>query len=305
MNKAHKTNNYDRMAVDIEHIFTKEICPYHRKKTGYAKRYVKRYVAAALIYSGCYCRLVDAGFIRGWFEEFELYWSSVLNGRPLFLHDFFYLLGVYRQRYQDVEVQKGAGKQTFLASWQSRDTLYQLFGAVRRYAYMPLHCYRYEKWIRHGDSILEYGCGVAPVAYSLLNYSLKRDLKITIADIRQINSHYARWRLNPDVQFVEIEPYENSLPLERFNIVFMLTVMEHLPDPLATVRNITASLKSDGLFIFDYILSDGTGLDTIEAVQQRGKVLDHIARNYDLVSGKLSLDESMGTTICRRILKNS
>jgi len=42
-----------------------------------------------------------------------------------------------------------------------------------------------------GDSILEYGCGVASVAHSLLHYGTKRNLKITIADIRQINSHYA------------------------------------------------------------------------------------------------------------------
>jgi len=43
------------------------------------------------------------------------------------------------------------------------------------------------------------------------------------------------------VSFLEIEPYENPLALDRFSIVFMITVIEHLPDPLATVQNFSHS----------------------------------------------------------------
>ena len=50
----------------------------------------------------------------------------------------------------------------------------------------------------------------------------------------------------------------------------MITVMEHLPNPLETVEMITMSLKKEGVLIFDYILGDGDGHDTIEAVTQRG-----------------------------------
>jgi len=300
MSIANKSNSYDQMAVDINSLFSKRISPFGKEFPGYFRRLFNRYLSAVLIVTGLYDRLVDAGFIRNWFEEFRDYWLTELKGRPLYLHDFYYLLGVYRQRYQMVETIEGAEKKGFLESWQNSNTLYQLFGAVRRYAYQPLHCYKFEKWIKHGDSVLEYGCGVAPVAHSLLYYGTKRNLDITIADIRQINSHYAKWRLGKRVKFLEIEPFENPFTRERFDAAFMVTVMEHLPDPLATVENITASLRSGGIFIFDYILGDGDGLDTVEAVQQRGQILEYIAKNYDLLTGELTEKKSMGTTVCKR-----
>ena len=79
----------------------------------------------------------------------------------------------------------------------------------------------------------------------------------------------------------------------------MITVMEHLPDPLNTVKNITSGLKSNGIFVFDYILGDGDGQDTIEAVEQRDAVLQYIDYHYDILSGAITKNESMGTTVCR------
>ena len=93
--------------------------------------------------------------------------------------------------------------------------------------------------LTNGNEILEYGCGIAPISHSLLKVSLKRNLNITIADIRQINFHYAIHRLGKNVEHFEIVPFENSIQKSKYNIVFMITVMEHLPDPLDTVKNIT------------------------------------------------------------------
>ena len=109
------------------------------------------------------------------------------------------------------------------------------------------------------NRILEYGCGIAPITYSLKNYSIKNDLRFNIADIRQINSHYAKWRLPKDVNFIEIKPYKNPFDnlKEKFDVVFLVTVMEHLPDPLEVVKNIHRSIKKGGYLLFDYILSDG------------------------------------------------
>jgi len=217
----------------------------------------------------------------------------------MYLHDFYYLLGVYRQRFQDVETPERAEKEAFLESWQKPDTMYQLFGAVRRFSRVPLHCRRFEKWINNGDTILEYGCGIAPISHSLLNVSTRRNLNITIADIRQINFHYAIHRLGKNVNHFEITPYENSIQKSKYNIIFMDTVMEHLPDPLETVNNVTNGLKQNGILVFDYILGDGDGQDTIEAVEQRGEVLQYINEHYELLSGALLENESMSKTVCR------
>jgi 2-polyprenyl-3-methyl-5-hydroxy-6-metoxy-1,4-benzoquinol methylase len=275
------TNKYDRIVADIDHLFEIKSAVLKKQPPGTIKRIINRYSAAILVKAGLYKRFVDSGILRGWFEEFKEYWSIVLEGRPLYLHDFYFLLGIYRQRFQSVETPAFSEKKQFLDSWQNRDTLYMLFGAVRRYGYRPLHCHRFEKWIAHGDSILEYGCGVAPIAHSLLHYGKRRNLDITIADIRQINSHFARWRFgnSKQIKFLEIVPYKNTLPRDCFNVVLLVSVMEHLPDPLTTIKNVTASLKTKGILIFDYILGDGDGQDTIEAVQQRDEVLDYIKNN--------------------------
>lgn len=295
-----KQNQYDRMAVDVNTLFERSLDYPLVNPPSYLKRVLNRYFAGALIKCRLYERLLDAGIIRFWFKEFKHYWIKVLEGRPLYLHDFFYLLGVYRQRFQDVETPDGAKVDEFLNSWQNRDTLYMLFGAVRRYAYQPLSGFSFEKWINSGDSVLEYGCGIAPIAHFLLNYSLKRDLKITIADIRQINSHYAKYCLGNLVRFLEIQPYQNPLEERSYDVVLMITVMEHLPNPVETVELITRSLKQEGVLIFDYILGDGDGQDTIEAVTQRGNVLDYIKAKYEILEGELLEDQSMGTIVCRK-----
>jgi len=300
MDKNKLNNKYDRMAVDVNSLFDTSFDLSSEKLPGYWKRLFNKYLTGALIKSGLYTRLVDAGFIRSWFYEFQQYWSDVLHGRPLYLHDFFYLLGVYRQRFQDVETPEEASIENFLDSWQSDDTLYMLFGAVRNYAYHPLSGYSFEKWVNSGDTILEYGCGIAPITKYLLNYSTKNNLEIDIADIRQINSHFARYCFGNAVHFFEIEPYKNPLHDKNYSVIFMITVMEHLPDPLKTIERITGSLKSKGVFIFDYILGDGDGQDTIEAVEQRNVVIDYIDANYDVLEGELLKDQSMGATVCRK-----
>jgi len=293
------SNFYDRISIDINSLFDSNIDSKKTKYPSYILRVFKRYLTAVLIKIGLYYPLIEAGFIISWFEDFKSYWYNVLNGRPLYLHDFYYLLGVYRQRFQTLVVPDQANKDTFLESWQNPIAMYQLFGYVRRCSREPLHCRQFEKWIKNGYNILEYGCGIAPISHSLLQLGIKRNLNITIADIRQINFHYAIYRLAGNVKHFEITPYKNSIPSKIYDIIFMITVFEHLPDPLDTLKNITAGLKSGGIFIFDYILGDGDGLDTIEGVIQREEVLQYLKKHYELLSGELLKKKSMGTTVCR------
>ena len=83
------------------------------------------------------------------------------------------------------------------------------------------------------------------------------NLKLYVADIKQINSHFARWRLGYEAKYLEIHPYKNALEnfSKQSNVVFLITVLEHLPDPLNVVKSIHASLKSGGFLIFDYLVN--------------------------------------------------
>jgi 2-polyprenyl-3-methyl-5-hydroxy-6-metoxy-1,4-benzoquinol methylase len=292
-------NKYDQMEVDINELFGHDCKVPAVEYPGYLRRISRRYITSFLMKNRHYARLVDASIIRSWFNEFELYWRNVLKGRPLYMHDFFYLLGVYRQRFQEVETPANSSEREFLDSWRKPETLYMLFGAVRRYAYDPMQLFYCEEYVQNGDSICEYGCGVAPITFSLMNYSKKRNLSFAIADIRQINSHFAKVRLGENAEFIDLQPFENNLPTERFNVVTLKEVMEHLPNPLDTVRSITESLKPNGILVFDYILGDGDGQDTIEAIEQRPDVLRFISHHFNVIEGQLLIDSSMDRTVCR------
>ena len=296
-------NKFDNLSVDINRLF--EDSNYVNSKssdTNLILKFIKRYFIGFLIFTKTYKVFINSGIILNWFEEFQSYWMNVLKGRPLYFHDFHFLLGVYRQKFQKVTTPENSTEKEFLNSWQNKDTIYQLFSAVRRFSYEPLHCYKYEKFIKNGDKLLEYGCGIAPITYSLKNFSIKSDLQFHIADIRQINSHFARWRLAKDVNFIEIKPYKNPLEdlKEKFDAVFLVTVMEHLPDPLEVVKNIHRSIKKGGYLLFDYILSDGNAQDTIEAVKQRDQVLNFINQNFDLKKGKLTNNQTINFAVVQK-----
>ncbi len=291
-------NKFDNMNINIPYLYKEEHCVKKFHPPGILKRIFNRYFTALLFKTGIYKRLINSGIILGWFDEFREYWLTILKGRPLSFHDFHYLLGVYRQKFQNVEVAENLSPSIFLKSWQNASNLALLFGSVKKYSYAPLYNYGFEKWLKNGDKILEYGCGIAPISYGLLKYGVKSNLDITIADIPQINGHYARWRLGNKVKFIEIEPYKDCLEQKKFfDVVFMTTVMEHLPDPLNVIKNITKHLNPGGTFVFDYILSEGEGLDTKEAVNERDQVIDYIESKYNFISGKISKGKSTTSVI--------
>ena len=295
-------NNYDKLEIKKGFLESTPKSFGIRKRRSYLERVFKRYLRGFLVKTKLQNFLIDSNIDNFWFKEFSTYWTNELEGRPLKLPDFHYLLGSYRSRFQDNETPEDSSVEVFLDSYQNNDCIYMLFGAVRRYAYEPFSGFKVEKYLKHNDSFLEYGCGFAPVSEFICRYSNKINIDLNIADINQINSHYARWRLPSDVNFINIEPYKDiNLEDNSMDCISLITVMEHLPDPLKVVMNLTRILKSGGYFIFDYILGDGDGQDTIAAVIQRPEVLDYIKANFKLIEGKFSINESMGTTVCRKL----
>jgi SAM-dependent methyltransferase len=295
-------NKFDKINIDINKLFQNDSTNTKYKRKNFLFRFLSRYFLGALILFNIHRRLINSGIFIGWFDEFKLYWQSVLKGRPLYFHDFHFLLGIYRQRFTTVTTPDYANEKDFLDSWQNKDTVYQLFGAVRRFSYEPLSCVKYEKYIKNNDTVIEYGCGIAPITDSLIKYSLLSNLKLYVADIKQINSHFARWRLGYKAKYLEIHPYKNALEnfSNQFNVVFLITVLEHLPDPLNVVKNIYKSLKPGGFLIFDYFLSDGKTQDTIEAVEQRKDVLDFMKNNFNLVKGNLDEEKTINFAVIQK-----
>jgi 2-polyprenyl-3-methyl-5-hydroxy-6-metoxy-1,4-benzoquinol methylase len=78
-------------------------------------------------------------------------------------------------------------------------------------------------------------------------------------------------------------------------------VLEHLPRPVAVLQHFYRALKPGGHLVFDYIRSEGKGLDTSTSLRDRLAALQFILDHFDIVSGEVRLDGSnVGATVARQ-----
>ena len=290
----HLGNLYDDVRIDIEEAHRNFVKP---NEPVFQKRSL--YLTGLLIRLGLWKRLVESGSIRDWFDEFHYYWVNNLGCRPLKLHDFFWLYSHYRAKFQTIGVTEHTDAQHFIETWQLHDIIYSIFHSAYKYALHPLSFFPYRKYIRHAKYVLEYGCGVAPITYSALKYGNLKKCMFTVADLRQFTFHYAKYRLSncKNVSFIDIQPDVLPKFSTRFDLVFAMAVLEHLLNPLQVVQHIHRNMSNRAYLIFDYIKSEGGGLDTTESIKERARVLEFIEDNFKLITGKIDKHDSMGTTI--------
>jgi SAM-dependent methyltransferase len=244
----------------------------------------------------------------GWFHEFGEYWTGVLGGRPLWgVDDFHFLRGWYRLHSQRNRVPDTDDAQVHLEAWQRPELLYQLFHQVYVGARYPvaeiLRLLRSEAGGRLA-STLEFGCATAPVTTDVLEFLHPRPLEATICDLQTVAFHFGAWRhaTNPNVHPLLLVPDDDfRLTLERpVDVVFCLTVFEHLNRPLETAQELADVLRPGGLLFFDYLKTSGGGLDTVHGARERERVLDFVGKRFDLVHGRLDPTRSTGLTVARK-----
>ena len=240
---------------------------------------------------GLHRRLVYANLRLDWFTEFQTYWCEALGNRAILPHDFFHLAGVYRQRLQTIEPDLGSDA-AHLESWRDARMVSYLFSHSYRQALQPLHAHRYARFLRRGWRVAEYGCGTAPILFALARRYRHLDLALVGADIPHLLFHFARWRFRDDrfVTMVSVNPSDDAALPGRYDAIFCLEVFEHLPRPLAVLRHFVDVLQPGGLLIFDYVRSEGTGLDTPTALRDRDAALRFILEHFELVQGQIPTD---------------
>jgi hypothetical protein len=60
-------------------------------------------------------------------------------------------------------------------------------------------------------------------------------------------------------------------------------------------------LKPGGcLVVFDYVRSDGTGLDTAAALRDRVPTLEFILKHFDIIQGRVTTDGAHVETVAAR-----
>ncbi|MEK7104004.1 MAG: methyltransferase domain-containing protein, partial [Patescibacteria group bacterium] len=228
-----------------------------------------------------------------------------LENRNIDVVDFHFLRNTYRAKFQEVSLDHTDEKnpEKFLASWQLQGNIFYLFQSIWNYSKKAyLDCWLFAKHIKKDSHILEYGCSVAPITQGFLKYFGYKNLKFTIADIPQISFLYARWKLSNNANSIEINPSKrDNLPQGvKYNVIFCLTVFEHLSNPLEVVESFFEHLEKGGFLIFDYIEGEATGLDSKQSMQERNNVLKFIERNFKVLKGKIDFEKSMGLTVAKK-----
>ncbi len=255
------------------------------------------YALGAQVKTGLHRRLVYGNLRLDWFQEFQDYWMGELGNRPIHPHDFYFLSGVYRQRgqtlyFEHLERPDLASDDKHLNAWRDSRMVSYLFLHAYRLALSPLRVHPFTRWVPRGGRVAEYGCGAAPIVTSLARYYRHLDLRLVGADIPHLLFHYARWKFRADrfVSMVPIQPNDDAPLPGEYDTIFCLETFEHLPRPIAAAQHFHRALKPGGCLVFDYVRSDGTGLDTAAALRDRIPALELIRERFDIVQGRVTTD---------------
>lgn len=313
--QARETNFYDNLVIDVKQLYDQ--FPIDRKidlglvefaSSPFHKLY--RNPLIPLRHRNRLWRILRQTHIDlSWFEAFRSYWSLVLHGRPLWnVQDFYFLRNLYRIRFQSNQVPDSECPFVHLEAWQRPEIIYSLFHQVLKESDSN-QLSLVTQLRKHGStglkSFLEFGCATAPITTTLFEFSRSAaNLRIFISDIQTLPFHYAAYKFQSckNVTPIMLTPEEDFLLNVDINVdvIFCITVFEHLNKPLETVKTLHRVLKRNGLLFFDYVKSDARGLDTRQGLEERDKVLDYVESKFDILYGAIISDKSMGLTIAKR-----
>lgn len=245
-----------------------------------------------------------------WFEEISNYWVNILGGRPLWsVHDLYFLKNIYRIKFQANVLPDTQDASTHLQAWQRPELLYLLFHLVTKETAIPnarlVRRVRSLLPARQTNRWLEFGCSNAPVVTAAIRFFPDRKIKYYIADLQSLTFHYAAYSLRQHSRVTPLllKPEKDfALELsEKLDVIFCIQVFEHLNRPLETAKQFYELLPPGGLLVFDFMMTDGKGLDTHQAVTERNQVLDFIQEKFEIVAGgPLDPTRTIEETIARK-----
>ena len=245
-------------------------------------------------------------------REFKQYWEGFLGGRTLFGSlNFFLLLHGYRLKVQHRDPLHWSSPEQHVANWQSSEQFHSLLHMVSKMAlratrslYLPSTWRFFPRKAR----VLEYGCSTAPYYHLYRQYYRHRGYEWVLADIPNFAFHYAKFTYAQyqDVSFRTIYAENFGDPLgsrEMFDVVILKEVLEHLDNPVFVAEYLLKRLKTGGILVFDYVKSEGTGLDHPRAMEDREEALKLIGDSCQILEGSLKeLSRSVGLTIARKVV---
>jgi len=144
--------------------------------------------------------------------------------------------------------------------------------------------------------VLEYGCGIAPLTdYISEAHGDDHQYKFSLVELASEAFEFAKWRLKkkaPRTEFKFYEPsHEHPVPDfgdDTFDLVCIMDVLEHLPNPYDVIKEIIKRCNSGAIIVDTWIDNeeeDGVGYaDLQEAADQRDSTIAMMKENFDLMS---------------------
>jgi hypothetical protein len=166
--------------------------------------------------------------------------------------------------------------------------------------------------LRNNAVFCEYGCGVAPYTYTLLNH-IDKEAKITIflSDVQSEHYHFGVWRARKlikdrnlkNVELLDVPVLPDSLPKYESPIdsIIIFEVLEHVPSPVNTIENIFNQMSSNSLICENFIKhvddDDQDGPDLRSAALERTKYYSFMENNFKLLAGAHELNSPNDTRL--------
>jgi len=244
--------------------------------------HVRLYGTGLAYKTGVYERLLERGLVRRWLRNLNDF-RRARGQTPLSHQDFH---RVYRQageRFTNtLTIPAGASPDEHLRVWTAPEAEYLLLYGAWKLGRYPLIAHKFSRHVQTGNRIIEYGCGVAPITESLRRYHRHLHVNVTCADLPTLPFRYAQHRLrrDPAIRFLQLSTDDDRPLQEDYDVIFCMTVFEHLPRPLAIAEHFYDRLKPGGRLIFDYLNSSGVGVDTVEAVLERPAVFGFLRERF-------------------------
>lgn len=155
----------------------------------------------------------------------------------------------------------------------------------------------YQNFCKPDASILEYGCGVAPMSsFAAKAVGDNHQLKFTLVEVPSEHYEFGKWRLKkhaPKTSFDFIEiTHENLIPefKTNFDLICMMDVLEHLPNPYDVMTNIIEHCNPNAILIETWVDhgDDGPGESDLEEAEAEREV------TQNLISEKFTLVHDAG-----------
>ncbi len=242
-----------------------------------------------------------------WFIEFRNYWISCLGGRSLFgVSDFYGVRNIYRQNFQNNQVPSHANIQEHLEAWQQPELIHNLLHYQYREAFEQ-DAWILEQILKHHKNfktMMEFGCSLASVTMKMIEFVNPSNVEFYISDIKHLAFHYAAHRYkrcaNVHPVLLKAEDEFQLICDQKFDVFICRDVMEHLNEPLKTIKMIYEKLNDKGILIFNYIKSDADGMDTEKGVEERNAVLDFVMDHFELIDGDIDKEGTVFDAVLRK-----